>query len=205
MLHGNTHHASANAFQTFYRVLTRLTSHVWEEEPLLIDFGLEQTNEFTEDVKSMIMMKFQATRTTLANIADTTVAQELSPSMYLVTSLDKVNDYEPTFRGAMVTPEPVVLHFIRAAAKKTIEKITFLYEYSSPMQNLLGASDSEQETKLLENLFRNDSVMNQCQVTLSFSEDIVIEDITKGPAYAQIELFVNTNIKQLFLSHGIVV
>lgn len=211
LLHGNTFHPAANAMQLFYRTLIRFTAHHFADEPLFVDFTyLERTNgeegetqqphELTEEVKTMIAMKFQATRSTLATIQDSFVAQSLSPSVYIVTSLDKLNDFEPTYRGGMITPEPIVLQIMQQAAKRTITKLTALYENTLSWTALLGENESEQE-KVFANIWKNESILKQCDLVCGFSSELVVEDVLEGPNAARFTVYVNSPTKPLMMQN----
>ncbi len=138
----------------------------------------------TSEARNQIYMQFQSLRSSSAN---RDVDSVLNPSMYIVTSNDKINNYLPSFVDRKQVPEKFVLAIVLQFAKNTINTLNKLFENGDiDLDGLLpvaATDDSSNGTpplfRVLEDIFSDDNIFHFCHLIFNFSSSLVVQDTMK--------------------------
>lgn len=214
-LHPSTSMAPTTTSAAFLRTLQLLVDFNWDEEPLIVDYSLIAgvlTDEekakmamnpaaaaanlnapLTTDVRTLIATRFRASKTAMESlpVLEMNPQQLIHPAMYIVTSVDKINEFEPMLKP--FSPEKVVLNLMIQAAKVTLKRIHT--EYLRPAIDEIPSSSPEEEegegeddngamavvttaavptVEHLGHFFQSStSVLKKCNVVLSFSDHLL--------------------------------
>jgi U3 small nucleolar RNA-associated protein 22 len=140
----------------------------------------------TTDIRTLIATRFRSSKTAMENlpVLEINPQQLIHPAMYIVTSADKVNEFEPMLKQS--SPEKVVLNLMIQMAKLTISNIHSEYMVPSgiriPQANDDDDGDNEvaeeeSETQSVEHLGHffqaSSAVLKKCNVVLTFSEHLL--------------------------------
>lgn len=194
----------------------------------------------SSEVRTLIATRFRSSKTAAATLTpelrqqQMLLQQQVHPSMYIVTSADKVNEFEPWLKQK--APEPVVLHMVISAAQHTVSQLHHQHLHATTAASA-GSAD-------LTSVFQSSStVLRKCQRVLHFHEHIVsalrqqpvqvsiakrsedaegddesnaedaeeesqavvqFRDVRAGPAFASTMLFANTGKDELDLARLVV-
>ena len=104
---------------TDYNVMIRLSTYTWESDPLIVDLS-DNNSIITPAVHIEIINTFRAIRLTSSD-PHHRHHHPLNMPMYIITSCDKVVDFEATL--AVKSPEKAVLGMIVQAAKLSAKRL----------------------------------------------------------------------------------
>ena len=167
----------------FRRALNKLCSHDWDNSPLLIDFAGDMT--ISDNVR--INSYFRKIRDGRAG-----------PSMYMVSSCDKVANYEVSVEA----PSNVVLRLIVTAAARSLSSLKFWTQDDG------SVGDSH-----VYAIMDSSAVASFSNVTIPFSKALFASkrtsglgfwDGTRGPPFARLKVFSNMSSREAGLSNLIV-
>jgi hypothetical protein len=188
----DTTNAPSTPFSAFSRTLRTLSSHDWDEDAFIVDFS----DEITSEVRARIVTRCRAVRTTATASNLPLIA---NPPMYIVSSCDKVNDFQPSLSHK--TPERVVLGMIVNAARRSLSKIGELLENPASIPNTPKSSFTDSVFRFL---FVNNAVLRRCDHVFRFHKSIVCVDADEGPPFARLQVFSNMTTRELMLSNLVV-
>ena len=191
---GSTLIPPTTAFAGLLRALNRIGSHDWEEDPFIVD--VSGAHEITSDIKASITMRFRAIRNAAKSLpANAPLPSSVNPAMYIVSSSDKINNYEPSLSAK--SPEKVVLTMIANAARNSVKILKQWIE--APESSFEDGESSPVD------LFTSDSIMKRCNYVLQFSKYVTCSNVDKGPLCARLQTYANITNKELLISNLTVV
>lgn len=150
---------------------------------------LSGAQEITNDIKASITMRFRSIRTAAQSNPHLASSSLANPSMYLVSSCDKMNNYIPSISSK--APERVVLKMIVNAARTSV---TQLKQWMESPHSIDEPVD----------IFTSDTILSKCQLVLSFHKSISCMDVDKGPQCARLQTYSNVTNKELLVSNLLV-
>lgn len=170
-------------------IIDRLGSHDWEDDPFIVD--ISGVKEITADIRALIAMRFRAIRTAAKALPPTSpLPSSINPSMYFVSSSDKINNYEPALNSK--SPERVVLTMITNAARNSVK---LLKKWIEAPETSFEEGDSSPV-----DLFSSDSILKRCNFHFQFSKLVSCSNVDKGPLCARLQTYANVTNKELLLS-----
>ena len=169
----------------FRRALLKLTSHDWENEPLIVDFA----DELSIADRLLISSTFQQARESASG-----------PALFIVSSYDRISNWIPS-TSSVATPSKVVLRLLTSAAMLSLS----LYDKWARASSV----DYSAAVDMMEApapVFAN--------VTLRFSKSLVSvkrqsgkdvwDGLVRGPPFARLKIFSNTSARETAL-HNLIV
>jgi len=170
----------------FRRALRKLCSNDWENTPVVVDF----TGDLSLEDRVKISSRFKSVR-----------EKGAGPSLYLVSSLEKAVDFEPSFCDE-TSPSRVVLRLVVAAAEKALAALD------------LWVREDERESRVT-NLMDTSMIQTLASATLRFAKPVVSshrlksgielwDSVQKGPPFARLKVFSNMSGKETSYSNLIV-
>lgn len=169
----------------FRRALRKLCSTDWENTPVVVDFA----GDLSLDDRVKISLRFKSLR-----------EKGTGPSLYLVSSVEKLVDFEPSFCDE-TSPSRVVLRLVVATAEKSLAALDLWVrdERESRVTNLMDAS----------------MIQTLASATLRFAKPVVSshrlksgdelwDSVQKGPPFARLKVFSNMSGKETSYNNLIV-
>ena len=165
----------------------RLSSHNWDSDPFIVDLS-DSHSVISPLVRVQIVNSFRAVRS--SGEKDNTI----NPSMYIVSSSDKLVNFESTL--ATKSPEKVVLGMILQAAKLSAIK---LHRWISSAEYLPEQMDSERVADYhaeLASIMSNSSILSSCNIVAPFVKTIVSPCHLTGPPAARLAVYANLSAQE---------
>ena len=122
----------------------------------------------------------------------------INPAMYIVSSSDKLVDFEPTL--AAKSPEKVVLGMILQAAKLSAMKLhrwISSADYRPEQMNSERLADYHAE---LAGIMCNSSILSSCSIVAPFVKSIVNPCHLAGPPVARLAVYANLSAQESSIS-----
>lgn len=200
----------ASAMSGFYRALLRLADHNWETEPLVVDLSGDSKEIIGSAAVGLeIITNFRAARNDTSSILsdentensyNTKFLRSMNMPMYVVSSVDKVNKYWPSYQS----PERVVLAMMVRLAKESAKKLLSWMQSESPNLTSEVVENNSWELEKLSNLMQSNAVLHKCNYVLKFRKGISNLKPQEGPAFARLDVYANTPMHEATLNSLIV-